>query len=201
MELRMSNFLNKILDFKFYKENYLVLLALVFSVFFIKIFNLSHIIENSTLENIQLIALFAGFIFCFKTKKYKTFFTFLALILFLMMARELSYGRVFFARIPGESADGIYPWSHFKYGYLAHIIIGIYIGLSVLYALIKKIWVDIIDIIKNIAFPFWTFLISFGCVFVQLFSEKVLHNSCVEETAEFMLYCSILVLILIYRKK
>jgi len=85
----------KFLDFKFYKENYLAILALIIGVIFIKIFNLVEIQENSFLENIQLVALFAGFIACIKTKKYKTFFTFLALVMLLMFAREISYGRVF----------------------------------------------------------------------------------------------------------
>ena len=52
--------MGKFLDFKFYKENYLALLALVVSVIFIKIFNLSSIEENSFLENMQLIALLCG---------------------------------------------------------------------------------------------------------------------------------------------
>ena len=191
----------KFLDFKFYKENYIAILALVFSIIFVKVFNLNHIVENSLLENIQLLALGAGFFACLKTKKYKVFFTFLALVIFLMMAREISYGRVFFARIPGGTSDELYGWSHFKYGYLAHIFVGIYIALGILYALIKKIWVDIIEIIKTIAFPVWTFLMSFGCVVIQLLSEKTLHSTVIEETAEFMLYCLILALILIYRKK
>jgi len=180
----------KFLDFKFYKENYLAILALIISVIFIKIFNLIEIQENSFLENIQLVALFAGFIACIKTKKYKTFFTFLALVMLLMFAREISYGRVFV----DENVV------HFNKK-LCHILVGIYIGASVLYAIIKKVWVDIIEIIKNIAFPFWTFFASILCVIVQIYSEGNLHNSCIEETAEFMLYSLILALILIYRKK
>ena len=180
----------KFLDFKFYKENYLAIIALIISIIFIKIFNLVEIQENSFLENIQLVALFAGFIACIKTKKYKTFFTFLALVMLLMFAREISYGRVFV----DENVV------HFNKK-LCHILVGVYIGASVLYAIIKKIWVDIIEIIKNIAFPFWTFFASILCVVVQIYSEGNLHNSCIEETAEFMLYSLILALILIYRKK
>lgn len=180
----------KVLDFKFHKENILALIALIISIIFIKIFNLSEILENSFLENIQLIALLAGFFACLKTKKYKTFFTFLALIFLLMFAREISYGRVFI----DESQV------HFNKK-LCHILVGIYMGASVLYALIKKIWVDIVDIIKNIAHPIWTFLASFACVFIQIFSEKHLHNSCIEETAELILYTLMVVLVLVYRKK
>jgi hypothetical protein len=108
----------------------------------------------------------------------------------LMFAREISYGRVFI-----EGTD--IPFNK----KICHLIVGIYIALSALYAVIKKIWVDIINIVKNIKFPFWTFLMSFGCVFVQLLSEEYLQNTCIEETAEFMLYCLILSLILIYSKK
>lgn len=182
--------MSKFLDFKFYKENYLTIIALIISMLFIKIFNLNEILENSFLENIQLIVLFAGFLACFKTKNYKTFFTFLGFILLLMFAREISYGRVFI----DENVI------HFNKK-LCHILIGIYISTSVLYALIKKIWIDIIAMIKNIAFPFWTFFASIACVIIQLLSEKYLHNTCIEETAEFMLYSLILALILIYRKK
>ncbi|MBQ4647479.1 MAG: hypothetical protein IJB79_09045 [Candidatus Gastranaerophilales bacterium] len=182
--------MRKFLDFKFEKENYIALGALLVSIIFIKIFNLESIEENSFLENMQLLALFGGFVATLKTKNYKTFFTFLALVLILMFAREISYGRVFID-------ENVINFNK----KLCHIIVGIYIGLSVLYALIKKIWVDIISIIKNIKFPFWTFFASFGCVLVQILSEKYLHNTCIEETAEFMLYCLILSLILIYRKK
>ncbi len=180
----------KFLDFKFYKENYIAIIALIFSVAFIKIFNLQEIQENTLLENMQLLALFGGFIASVKTKNYKVFFTFLAMLLLLMFAREISYGRVFI----DESVV------HFNKK-LCHIIVGAYIGLGILYSLIKKIWIDIINIIKNIKFPFWTFLMSFGCVFIQLASEKFLQNTCIEETVEFMLYCLILSLILIYSKK
>ena len=189
----------EMLDFKIHKENLYALLALIFSILFIKIFNLDNILENSLLENIQLVALVAGFVVCLVTKKYKVFYTFLAMLLFLMFARELSYGRAIFGRIPGMDGE-FYTWSHYKYGYLAHIIVGIYIAIGILYALIKKIWIDVIEMIKNVKFPIWTFLASFGCVFVQMYSEKYLHSTCIEETAEFVLYCLILSLILIYRK-
>ena len=109
----------KVLDFKFYKENYIAIVALVFSVFFIKIFNLTQIDENTLLENIQLLALFGGFIASVKAKNYKIFFTFLGLIILLMLAREISYGRVFV----DESVV------HFNKK-LCHILVGIYISVE-----------------------------------------------------------------------
>ena len=180
----------KMIDFKLHKEDLLALLALVFSIVFIKIFNLSSIEENSILENVQLVALFAGFVASLRTKKYKVFFNFLAMVLFLMFMREISYGRVFIDETQITFNK-----------HLAHILIGIYIGIGVLYALIKKIWVDVINIIKNITHPIWTFLMSFGCVLAQIISEKTLHNTCVEETVELILYSLIVSLVLIYSSK
>ena len=60
---------------------------------------------------------------------------------------------------------------------------------------------NIANIISTIKFPVWTFLASFVCVVAQLLSEKNWHNSCIEETAEFILYSLILALILIYKKQ
>ena len=178
------------MDFKFYKENFLIILSLIVSIVFIKIFNLETIEENTLLENLQLAALFGGFFVSIKTKNHKTFFTFLAMLFLLMLAREVSYGRVF---INEEVV-------HFNKK-LCHILVGIYIGIGILYALIKKIWIDIINMIKNIKFPIWTFLIAILCVLIQIISEKTLHNSCIEETVELMLYCTMVVLVLIYKKK
>jgi hypothetical protein len=107
-----------------------------------------------------------------------------------MFAREISYGRVFI----DESQI------HFNKK-LCHILVGIYIGAGVLYALIKKIWIDVINIIKNIKFPIWTFLIAIACVLIQILSEKTLHNSLIEETVELMLYCAMVALVLIHKKK
>jgi hypothetical protein len=70
-----------------------------------------------------------------------------------------------------------------------------------LYGIIKKVWLDIINMIKTIKLPFWTFFMSFGCVLLQIFSEKTLHDTRIEETIEFAIYCLIIALILIYRKK
>ena len=196
----MKSFM-RFFDFNFYKENYIAIVALLVSVVFIKIFNLHEILENSFLENMQLIVLVAGFITSLKAKNHKIFFNFLAMVIFLMFMREISYGRVLFAHVPNGAPDAFYPWSHYKYGWLAHVIVGIYVTFGVLYALLNKIWVDIVNIISTIKFPVWTFLASFICVVAQLLSEKNWHNSCIEETAEFVLYSLILALILIYKKQ
>ncbi len=190
----------KHLDFKFYKVDFIAIAVLVASLIWANVFAVDEILENTIYENIAIIPLFLGIVLCLRAKKYKTFFTFIALILFLMIAREFNYGRVLFCQLPDNRHD-FYPWSHYKYGFLAHIIVGIYITASCLWAVINKIWVDIIEIIKNIKFPFYTLS---GCIFMtiaQIYCERFMHNTAFEEIAEFTLYCLLFSLVYIYTKK
>ena len=179
-----------VLDFKPHCENIISFFALIFSVIFVKFYNLAEIFENTTLENTQLIFLFAGFVACFFAKKNKTLFNFVAMVLFLMFMREISYGRVFI-----DETQIVFN------KHLAHTLVGVYIGIGALYALVKKIWVDIIDIFKRIKFPVWTFLGCVISVLLQLISEEFWHNSVIEETAELVLYAFIFAFVLIYLKQ
>ncbi len=191
----------KKIDFSFQKVNFLAVIALIFTIVFVLVFNIQEIEENSLLENFQCIALILGFFYCiFSKSPFKKLFIFGALIFFLMFAREISYGRVIFAQIDGQP-NQFHSWSHFKYGYLAHIIIGAYIAFCALFALINKLWISAYELIKKVNFPFLPFFICAISVFVQLFSEKYLHNTIVEETSELILYFSLFAICYIYSKK
>ena len=193
--------MKKFLDFSFDKINYLAILVLIVSVFWAKLFNITEIQENTIYENIAIVPLFLGIILCYKSKNYKVFFNFVALILFLAIAREFSYGRVPFCAIEGSNGHDFYPWSHYKYGYLANIFVGIYIIGGILYGLINKIWIDIIEILKKIPIPFWNFLMVFICIVIQEYSEHYLENTVIEEIMEFTIYTLTFTIIWIYYKK
>ena len=188
------------LDFGFKKSDLIALFALLACFLFIKLTGTNEIYENSLLENMQLIPLGLGSIICFRAKNHKVFFRFIALILILAFLRELSYGRVIFCAMP-DNPHEFYKWSHYKYGWLAHVFIGIYIAGSVIWALFNKIWVDIADILKKVKMPVLTFLIAIFAIAAQVYSEKNLHNTIVEETAELIIYCTVLSLVLIYLNK
>ncbi len=192
--------LKKYLDFGFKKTDLISLFALIACYIFVKLTGIVEIYENSLLENTQLIPLLLGAFICFKSKNHKIFFRFIALILILAFFRELSYGRVIFCAIP-DTPHEFYKWSHYKYGWLAHVIIGAYMIGSILWALFNKIWLEVIDVIKKVPIPILTFLISFVAIGVQIYSEKNLHSTIVEETAELIIYCTILSLVLIYFNK
>ena len=193
--------MKKFLDFSFDKINFLAVFVLITSVIWVKLFQITEIQENTIYENIAVLPLSAGIFLCLKFKSHKVFFNFLALMLFLVIAREFSYGRVPFCAIEGTEGHDFYQWSHYKYGFLANIFVGIYIALSILYALFNKIWVDIIDIFKKTTIPFWSFFSIFICILFQEFSEHTFDNTVIEEIAEFLIYTLIFCVVWIYYKK
>ncbi len=195
----LKNKILQYLDFNFQKTDSIAIFLLILSISYIKIFNITEIYENSLLENIALIPLIISIIICFRFKKHKVFFNVLALFLILMILRELSYGRVIFCQIPNQPNE-FYSWSHYKYGYLAHVGVGIYIFIIALYGILNKIWLDTKKIIKKIKFPIWTFSLGFIFTILQIYFEKT-HNTCGEETVELALYCIILSLCITYTKK
>ena len=195
---KLKNIFNH-LNFKFQKIDFLALIAMTLSAICIKIFNITKIPENSFLENISLIPLAIGVFLCFRTKKCKVFFNVVAFIFILMILRELSYGRVIFCQIPNQPNE-FYQWSHYKYGFLANIAIGAYIFGIFLYGILNKVFLDIIKILNKVPTPFWSFLCSFICIFIQIYSEKS-HNTCLEETMELGLYLFMVSICITYIKK
>lgn len=192
--------MKKYIDFKFYPQNFIAVAVLVLSLIYFKIFNVEEILENTIYENIAVIPLLAGFFLCLRAKKHKVIFRMIAIFLLLLVGREFNYGRVPFCAIP-DNPHEFYPWSHYKYGYLAHVFIGIYIAIGIIYGLVNKFWVDIVEIIKKVAFPFWTYFMAVGFIIIQMYCEKVLDYTPLEEMSEFIIYCLILALVMIYTKK
>ncbi len=190
----------KFIDFKYFKNSAVTIGIFAVCLLLARIFNITYIAENTLLENSQLVVLFAAFILCLKAKNNKVLFNFGAMVIFLMIMRELSYGRCIFCQLP-DDPHNFYPWSHYKYGWMAHIIVGIYIAISLLYAVVNKIWVDIKTVLEKFRFPFWDFVCMAVLVVIQYLGERTLHNSCLEEIAEFTLYCAIFALVYYFYKR
>lgn len=190
----------KIIDFKYFKNALVSIAIFILCLLTTKFLGITRIEENSLLENIQLVALAAGFVVCLKAKKHKTLFRFTAMIIFLMFMRELSYGRCIFCQLP-DNPHEFYKWSHYKYGWLAHVFIGIYIASAFLYAIVNKIWIDIKNIFVNVRLPFLDILTMAFLTIVQLLGEKILDSTILEETAEFTLYVAICLLVYYFYKK
>lgn len=190
----------KLIDFKYVVNAAFVLASFVICLLFLWVFNIDHIPENSLIENSQLVVLAAAFILCIKMKSHKALFRFGAMVIFLMFMRELSYGRCIFSQLP-DNPHEFYPWSHYKYGWLAHVVIGIYIVGALVYAAVTKIWIDIKNILEKTKFPFWDFVVMAFLTGMQYIGEKILDNTVLEETAELSIYVAILALTYYFYKK
>lgn len=199
MQKQKDNVMKKYFDFKFYAINILPFFVLLLSLLWIKLFNVNAIYENSWYENTAVIPLIVSIVMCLRAKKHKVLFNVIAMFLILAIAREFSYGRVPFAQIPGT--HDYYSWSHYKYGYLAHIFVGIYIAWIALYAIIKKIWLDIKNILIETTIPFWSFFFVLIAIGLQYYSERFLHYDIGEEVAEFVIYTFVFVITCIYMQK
>lgn len=200
MKEKIVSFFKKYVNFDFKSTAVFILLAIV-AVGGAYLCGVREIEENSLLENTQLIALLAGIYLCLSPKNnkaYKVINILFALIIFLFFMREISYGRVFFAQIPGT--HDFYPWSHYKYGYLAHVFVGIYIAGTVIYAILSKAFVKIREALQKTQIPFWNIVLLFSAIAVQLISEKRYDNTLVEEMMELLMYCIIAFVIYKYNK-
>lgn len=191
--------MKKFIDWHFYNVNFISIIVLILSLIWIKLCNISIIYENSIYENIAVIPLTIGIILCLKQKNHKVLFRMIAMVLFLAIAREFSYGRVPFAVMP-DNPHNYYSWSHYKYGWIAHVVIGVYIAAGFLYGIINKFWNDIVAIVKKVPLPVWSFVLTLGFIAVQMYDEKVLETSMIEEVMELSIYCMCAAIVYIYCK-
>lgn len=190
------------MNFKLRMADIAVIIITAALVAVLKMFGINEIPENSLVENVQLIALFVGIVFCFLTRNnpnYKAMNTFIAMILILMFLREISYGRCIFCQIDGNPHE-FYPWKHYKYGYLANVFIGLYIAAIAIYGIVNKIWLKAWNALKTVKFPIISVVLAIISVIIQLYAEKVAESTFIEEIAELSLYMLIASVIYYYNK-
>ena len=114
--------------------------------------------ENGIIENIQLVVLFLGIFFAVRPKVDKKFFAFVAMVLGILIIREVNCGRTIFFPIPGQE-NAFYSWKEIKYGWLAHPIYGLYMAFVGVYFLKNKLFITLWEKLKNIKFPVWNFVL------------------------------------------
>lgn len=157
--------------------------------------------ENGIIENLQILWLIGGMLYCIKAHscKYadwggssKAFGKAGTIYFFLLIMREISWGRVFFTNPDG----GIIQYSQMGlYGKLVHPMVGILI-LSMLILLYKaRIW-RMLNIVK---IPVKSFSLLLLFIFFSCVGERTnftgFHGQVAEELAEFGAYMMMYVLL------
>ncbi len=155
--------------------------------------------ENNVLENIQMVILFIGLYFSLKVDSNKKFFNFVAMVLVIIMLREVNCGRTLFFSVPGTE-NTFYSWKEIKYGYLAHPIYGAYMTWVGIYFLKNKLWKNLWDIVRKIKFPFWNILLMLLGMALGTYAEHATHNFVFEEIAELLFYVALIGIIYLYTR-
>ena len=152
--------------------------------------------ENGVIENIQLAVLFLGMYFAVRPKVDKKFFTFVALVLGILLIREVNCGRTIFFPIPGQE-NAFYSWKEIEYGWLAHPIYGLYMAFVGFYFLKNKLFFTLWEKLRNIKFPIWNFVLLIIGIVIGLYAEEV-HQLVFEESAELLFYVILVGFIYLY---
>ena len=195
----MNKFIEKHINFKFYRTtmvSFLVALAIIPCVLFLPE---TYGYENGLLENMQMLVLFIGLFLCFTSKLNKKFFSFVGLVITIIILREINCGRTLFFPIPG-AVNAFYSWKDIKYGYLAHPIYGIYMACVGIYFLKNKLFMDLLSIVKNIKLPIWDILFMFSGMIIGMYAEKALENMVLEEMSELLFYVALISIVYLYSR-
>ena len=156
--------------------------------------------ENGLLETIQMIVLFGIMFLCFTAKTNKSFFRFCALILTIIMIREVNCGRTIFFKIPGTE-NSFYRWKDLKYGYLVHPIYGAYIGIIALFFIIKKHFITLWKLFSKTKLPVWNIILASIAMFMGAIAEKATNNNFIfEEGFELLFYVSLAGIVWLYSR-
>lgn len=196
---KVKNFINKHISFKF---DIAAIISLFFAILIIPaVMFLPERCgyENGLIENIQLVILFLGVFFALRPKVDKQFFTFVAMVLGILLLREVNCGRTIFFPIPGE-VNAFYSWKDLEYGWLAHPIYGAYIAFVGIYFLKNKLFINLWQKIRDIKFPFWNFLFMLLGMALGLYAEECVHNFVFEEITELLFYVALIGFIYLYSR-
>lgn len=197
---KIKNFISSHFDFKMYGVTWAALAVFAAIPVCLKYMPQRYGYENSLIENTQMVVLFGIMALCLTAKTNKTFFRFCAWILTIIMIREVNCGRTLFFHVPGTE-NSYYPWREIKYGYLVHPIYGAYIALIAICFIIKKQFITLWKIVKNIKFPFWNLIIMCFAMFMGAIAEKATNNNFIfEEGFELLFYVCLAGIVYLYSR-
>lgn len=208
---KIKAFTSAHLDFKIYPVTWIAIINALLIIPCILYLPEKFGYENGLLENLQLVALLAGFILCLAYPKFNKsennndenhtsmvkFFRFAALVIVILFLREINCGRTIFFPVPGE-VNTFYGWKDIKYGWLAHPLYGLYMAYVAFYFLFNKLFITLWDIVKNIKFPVWNILLMLVGMIWGTLAEEVYHNMVMEEITELLFYVALAGIIYLY---
>ena len=175
------------LDFTFYKELVLPLLAGLLIWPAGKYLPIECGYENGLVENTQMVLLFLAMIFCWKAKHNRALFCFFSAIIFILALRETNFGKTLFYPDPVRP-NKFLSWDQIPYApYVDPVMIAYGIAVAV-YFLRKKLIFVIPAFLEKGRLPVWYIFFMAGGMISGSIIDKACDNLIAEEMAELLFY-------------
>ena len=143
--------------------------------------------KNSPVETLQMVVVLIGLYISCTAKDYRNLFVFVSLVLFFVFAREVNYGRTLFIFEDPENANQFPKWKDMEYGWVAHVVVGLYITGILIYFVWRKVWLELQRMLSSVQLPVWDVLLAVSALIAGVAYEAQ-HDNLSEELSELVLY-------------
>ena len=143
--------------------------------------------KNSPVETVQMVVVLIGLYISCTAKDYRNLFVFVSLVLFFVLAREVNYGRTLFIFEDPENANQFPKWKDMEYGWVAHVVVGLYITGILIYFIWRKVWIELQRMLSSVQLPVWDVLLAVSGLIAGVAYEAQ-HDNLSEELSELVLY-------------
>ena len=143
--------------------------------------------KNSPVETVQMVVVLIGLYISCTAKDYRSLFVFVSLVLFFVFAREVNYGRTLFIFEDPENANQFPKWKDMEYGWVAHVVVGLYITGILIYFIWRKVWIELQRMLSSVQLPVWDVLLAVSGLIAGVAYEAQ-HDNLSEELSELVLY-------------
>lgn len=155
--------------------------------------------ENGVVENVQMAVLALGVYFCLRAGNHRQFFVVVALVLVILMLREVNCGRTLFFAKAG-TVNAFYKWKEIPYGWVARVMYGGYMAGVVAYFLHQRLYLQIGAVLRQVGIPVWNVILMVAGMALGVYGERVMNNMTVEEFSELGFYVALVGVVHIYAR-
>ena len=180
--------LPKHLDYRMHKTTITVLLAAVICLALSFLLPDSYGSKNAPPEFAQLGLLILCSIYAFTANNNRRLFIFAGFVIIFLSLREINYGRTLWFFADENNPTKFPKWKDIPYGWLAHVLVGVYMVILAAVFIVKKLWRDIRDILRSTRLPIWEIALATILAAAAHTVEEVTHNCLLEECLELGFY-------------
>lgn len=181
--------MNKYLDWRFRGTTWVALVVALVCVAGAFLLPESYGNKNSPIEDVQMTLVLLGLVLTATARDKRPLYVFASLVLFLVFAREVNYGRTLFIFADPDDVHKFPKWKDMEYGWLAHVVVGLYIVYLLFYFIARRVWDDLRKVLCQFRIPVFDGVIAL-CGMVTGIIQEWVHDCLSEELGELTLYAA-----------